>query len=104
MNNTESVDTPSREEQQETNQYDTILRTVEKGLLLTINNSVKQLSGTDQMVVEYSYDDKTEVSLRSQDGARYKIHRDGVLIYSEVTKHGLSYEGDVISIEVVGIE
>lgn len=87
-------------------QYDTLLRAMEEGLLIGINNTAKAHAlPLGESRVRWSYDDHTEVAISGPDGDEYQIHRDrrGDLIYSEVTEDGLSYQDEVLSLEVFGL-
>lgn len=92
------------DETEDTDQYDTLLRAMESGLLISINNATDHALPTGELKVEYSRDDETHVTLGNA-SERYRIHRNrrNGLIYSEVTEDGLSYEDEVITIEVLGI-
>ena len=87
-------------------QYDTLLRAMDEGLLVTVNNTDYAGTPSFELRVVDSRDDETRVTLTSPGGRRYRIHRDrhGELIYSEFTDDGLSYEGDVVTFEVVGLD
>lgn len=90
----------------ETDQYDTLLRAMEEGLLIGVNNSATPNAvPLGECRVLWSYDDRTEVAISSQGDAEYKIHRDrrGDLIYSEITEDGLSYGDEVVTLEVFGL-
>lgn len=90
----------------ETDQYDTLLRAMEPGLLLSINNDAAGSIPSDELRVEYSRDDETKVSLEGPFGSHWMIHRDrsGKLRYSEVTEDGLSYEDEIVTFEVIGLD
>jgi len=88
-------------------QYDSILRALEPGTLITINNqpNVGELP-TDELVVTHSKSDRTNVLLKESSEVWYRIRRDtqGDLSYVRVKEDGTDYQGKVITIEVVGIE
>lgn len=90
----------------ETDQYDTLLRSMEEGLLISINNASYGSSPSFELRVEYSSDDKTNVGLAGPGESHYLIHRDrrGELVYEEETECGLDYQDEVITIEVLGID
>lgn len=87
-------------------QYDALLRGLEEGLLLSINNSYSAGLPSDELRVEDSRDDKTWVDLSGPNNTHYRIHRDGrgELVYEKLTDGGLSHEDEVITIEVLGID
>lgn len=89
-----------------TDQYDTLLRAADKGLRLTVNNKARSQRGTGELQVLRSRDDETSVELKKtvDDGVQYRIHRDfrGDLVYSQLTDDGLSLQGYVTTIEIVG--
>lgn len=89
-----------------TDQYDTLLRAMEEGLLISINNDAKGSLPSDELRVEFSRDDETHVSLSGAFGSHWRIHRDhpGDLVYSEVTDDGLSYQDEVITLEIIGLD
>lgn len=89
-----------------TDQYDTLLRAMEEGLLISINNDAKGSIPSDELRVEHSRDDETHVSLTGAFDSYWQIHRDrsGDLVYSEMTDDGLSYEDDVITLEIIGLD
>lgn len=88
-----------------TDQYDTLLRSLEQGVLLSLNNSARNVLPTDELCVEYSNDTDTDVRLSGPSDRHYKIHRhrNGNLIYSEITADGYSYEDEVTTIEILGL-
>jgi len=95
----------SRQPQEKnTDQYDTILRAMEEGVLLSINNQTKGSTPSDELRVEQSQDDETDLDLTGPFGSEWKIYRDrrGELIYSKVTEDGLSYEDEIITLEIIG--
>ena len=95
------TDTPTDEDNQ-SDQYDTLLRAMEPRLLITINGE----SGipSDELKVEYSYSDRTEVGLVGK-GQDWMITRDGSgLVYGRCDEFGLSEQHEVVTIEVIGIE
>lgn len=91
-------------ESKETDQYDSLLRSMESGLLITINDGAPLAKPTGELEVEYSKDGETQVSLSGSNGC-YRIHRNdnGAIVYSEETEDGLSFRDGVITIEVLGI-
>lgn len=98
--------TEQEEEMSDTDQYDTLLRTMSEGLLVSINNGASDSIPSDELRVEHSRDDETNVVLTGAFGSRWKITRDrsGDLVYYEVTEDGLSYQDDVITFEVIGLD
>ncbi len=103
---TETETEPDQEPDVETDQYDTLLRAMEEGLLVSINNESNGSLPSDELRVEYSRDDETNVQLTGPGESHWKIHRDrrGELVYSEMTENGLSYEDEVVTIEVIGLD
>lgn len=89
-----------------TDQYDTLLRSMNEGLLVSVNNSAYSATPSFELRVEHSRDDETHVSLSGPGDSWYRIYRDrrGDLIYSEVTEDGLSYEDDVVTLEIIGLD
>lgn len=89
------------------NQYDALLRVMDSGLLIGINNSAgPDAVALDECRVEWSSDDRAEVAVLTRDTTEYQIHRDrrDKLIYSEVSEAGLSYVDDVVTLEVLGFD
>jgi len=83
-------------------QYDALLRAMEPGLLITLNNEWGVPS--DELKVQYSLNNETEVGLVGK-GQDWMITRDnGELVYGRCSEFGLSEQHEVITIEVVGIE
>lgn len=95
-----------KETTEELDQYDTLLRSMEEGLLVSINNEAQSELPTGELRVEHSSDDRTEVRLKRGFEDWMKVHRDarGDLVLSDVTEDGLSYEADVITIEIIGLD
>lgn len=89
----------------EIHQYDTLLRSMEAGLLVTINGAAHSATPSFELQVDDSCDDETYVRLSGY-GREYQIHRDrrGELVYSEVTEDGPDYEDQVETFEIVGID
>jgi hypothetical protein len=87
MNATQTDDTNNASQGTQTDQYDHILRAMENGLLISINNDAKGSTPTGELKVVYSKDDKTHVQLKNGD-EHYQIHRNvfGDLVYSELTE------------------
>lgn len=95
---------PQTEQESQTDQYGELLQATEEGLILTINNSTAQPAGTGELTVQYSHPDKTKVGLTGSDGTDFEIYREqGKLVYGEITDGGVSYEGDVITLEIIGV-
>lgn len=92
------------QETEETDQYDSLLRAMEEGLIISINDGTSSAMPTGELTVVYSKDDETHVCLN--DGEKgYRIHRkdNGAIVYSEETEDGLSFVDGVITLEVLGI-
>lgn len=85
-------------------QYDALLQAAESGLILTVNDNQPGLPSSEELTVEYSNDERTEVHLTGSTGSEYRIHRDvnGELVYSQMTETGLSVEDTVITLEILG--
>lgn len=97
------------DEATETDQYDTILRAMEPGLLFAINNSISNSLDdlpSGELRVIHSRDDKTDVTARGHGDTHYRVYRDrrGELVYGEVDEDGVSRESEVISLEILGID
>lgn len=88
-----------------TDQYDTLLRAMEAGLRISLNGQAPNQPETAELRVLRSSNDETAVDVEeSVSGDQYRIHRDprGELVYSRVGEDGLSYEADVTTIEIIG--
>lgn len=88
-------------------QYDTLLQTMREGLLIAINNSAPSATATGELRVENSRTDETDViCLEESRETYYRIHRDrqGQLVYGTVGESGTRYEGDVVTLEVIGLD
>jgi len=87
-------------------QYDSILRALEPGTIITINNqpNVRELP-SGELTVGHSKDDRTNVLLKESSEVWYRIRRDteGDLSYVRVKEDGTDYQGKVITLEIVGI-
>jgi len=92
----------SKKEEQKADQYDTLLRAMEPGLLITINNE----SGipSDELRVQYSSSEKTEVGLVGRGQSWMITRNNGELVYGRCDEFGLSEKHDIVTIEVIGIE
>lgn len=86
-------------------EYDAILRALPEGVLLSINNSTSSSLPTDELRVDHSKPTETHVNLSAGE-EYYRIYRDrrGDIVYGKVTGDGLSYEDEVITFEIIGIE
>lgn len=89
-------------------QYDAILRALEEGTLLSINNESRSSLPTDELKVVSSRPFETSVRLirSGYDETYYKIYRtdNGELVYGEVTNGGVTREDNVITLEILGID
>lgn len=87
-------------------QYDTLLRSLEEGVILSINNSLSAGGASYELTVESSKSEKTFVWLNGPDDSYYQIYRDdrGELVYAEVAEDGLEYQDEVITLEILGLE
>jgi hypothetical protein len=87
-------------------QYDAILRSLDAGALITLNNQPNVgETPSGELEVMSSRNDKTEVYTTGGSGEFYTIRRaqNGDLVYSRATEDGGDYQGEVITIEIVGI-
>lgn len=89
-------------------QYDPLLRALEEGTLLSINNEARSALPTDELKVTSSRPFKTSVRLIQSgfDETYYKIYRadNGELVYGEVTNDGVTREDSVVTLEILGID
>lgn len=87
-----------------TNQYDALLQTVEKGLILTVNHNQPHMISSEELTVIESCDDETNVRLSGHGDSQYRICRDesGELVYGELTSTGFKLEDTVITLEILG--
>lgn len=87
-------------------QYDTVLREMEPGLLVTVNESTPGGSRFPEMEVVYSEDDRTLVDLAAAVNREkaYQIKRrsDGLVI-GRARESGLYETCSIETIEIVGI-
>lgn len=88
-----------------TDQYDTILRSLEKGVILTINDSSVSSTPTDELKVTSSSNNETDVSLEGMNDTHWSITRNhnGKLVFGENTHDGFDEVDEVITFEIVGI-
>ena len=85
-----------------TDQYDALLRAMQEGLLITLNNESGIPSG--ELKVKYSLSNQTEVGLVGK-GQDWMITRDNdELVYGRCDGFGLSEQHEVVTIEVLGID
>lgn len=94
------------QETEDTDQYDSLLRAMESGLLVSVNNEVDFEPGTQELEVERSDEDDTYVVCKAGFEEWKVIHRNrnNELVVSDMDDEiGLRYDVDVISIEVLGI-
>jgi hypothetical protein len=99
------VSTTIEGDERERDQYDTLLRAMEAGLRISLNGQAPNQPETAELRVLRSPNDKTVVEAEGTvSGDQYRIHRDtrGELVYSRVDDDGLSYEGDVTTIDIIG--
>lgn len=84
--------------------YDLLLRAMEEGLLVGVNRDAPSEPGTDELRVEHSYDDKTEVMLKRghEDYVTIKRDRNGDLVLIDGEGFGRS-RTEVITLEIMGI-
>lgn len=89
-----------------TDQYDTLFRVMEEGLIVQVN-SVVDTTGTSELIIEESSNTTTDVLLRDQQSNQlYNIYRDDTnkLLIARVTEDGLESKNQVLSFSVVGIK
>ncbi len=92
------------EQRDDTDSFDKLLRAMEPGLIVTINENEPQSRGWPNMVVDYSWDDKTKVGLTGH-GDEYRIvRRDGDIVIGDSTPVGVRNTESVTTIEVLGID
>jgi len=84
-------------------QSDNILRSMEKGVLFTLNNAVEDSTPSEKLRVISSRDNETRIHAIGSDGS-YIIHRneEGTLIYSKIDVDETKYKDDVASINIIG--
>jgi hypothetical protein len=79
---------------------------MEAGLRISLNGQAPNQPETAELRVLRSHDDETAVEAEETvSGDQYRIHhdpRDDELVYSRVDDGGVSYEGDVTTIEIIG--
>lgn len=83
--------------------YDSILRSLESGVSLTVNDNTPNSVTWGIMNVRFSYDGKTKVGLT--DGLQeFEIQRrNDDIVIGKVTENGLKRTRSVETIEVLGI-
>lgn len=94
------------DETEDTDQYDTLLRAMEGGLLISVNDSTEHEPGTWELEVQDSKDGETYVECKAGPEEWKVIHRDGrgKLVVGEPDEWaGLRHDVDVETIEVLGI-
>jgi|AntDeeMinimDraft_5_1070356.scaffolds.fasta_scaffold02869_8 hypothetical protein len=97
---------PDSETANETDQYDTLLRSMEPGLLISVNNATDHALPSGELTVKSSRDDETNVFLTGFQDSHWRIHREmsGDLVYDEIGDCGESYVDDILTIEILGME
>lgn len=93
----------TNESDENIDQYDAILRALEEGTIITVNDNTPNSAGLGEFTVEFSKDNNTRVSLF--DGRRYhEIKRIGDdIVIGETTEQELKRTKTVETIEVLGI-
>lgn len=87
-----------------TDQYDSVLRALEPGLLITINGSTGDGLPTDELRVEYSNDESTLVRCERHDGTWFIIKRVGEsIVVRKETQDGSEFYTELITFEVIGV-
>jgi len=88
----------------EQDQYDTLLRSMEEGLIISVNEATPKMPASGELTVEYSNDKETSVYAKGFNNSDWKIRREGdSIVYYEMTEDGLSFEDEVVSIEILGV-
>jgi len=91
----------------ETDQYDTLLRSMEEGLIISVNESTEHAVSHGELEVLYSYDGKTWVAVKNSQREYAIVRRDDDEIrIHPMEKDGLTWSGsnEVLTIEVLGLK
>jgi len=87
-------------------QYDLILRNLERGTIISLNDNAPGSMPSGELTVEYSLQSKTKVGLTDTAGNDWEIlttEHDG-LVYGKVEQDGVTIEDSVITIEILGVQ
>ena len=88
---------------QTTDAYDNILRSLEQGVIVTINENTPNAKGMGEFTVEYSDNTATNVGLK-KGRQNYQIKRkDGNIVIGKQSETNLKRTETVVTIEILGV-